>query len=187
MTTPASVPRLDYATPAAPAKSNGLLRLLAALALALLAADPFALAAGFDPVVEAGRDPWPVIGRVAAGLLVFLLVLAAAGPVGRLTGAWAAWVARGGGGMTRAAAVTLIVCGTACVLAALVTEVYVIQHGRATVVAVASDNGRNAGQMITAFRPPVFGRLLAGSAFVAGVAMVGVGVWGASGEQPRQG
>jgi hypothetical protein len=187
MTTPASVPRLDYATPAAPAKSNWLLRLLAALALALLAADAVALAAGFDPVVEVGREPWPVLGRIAAALVVFLLVLAAAGPAGRLAGAWAAWIARGGGGMSRAATVTFIICGTLCVVAALVTEVYLIQHGRTGVTAVASDYGRNAGRVVTAARPPVFGRLLAGSAFLAGVAMVGVGVWGGSGEQPRRG
>lgn len=176
MTTTGPVPRLEYATPMPAGKSNGVLRILLALTVALLAADSFALAAGFDPVGNIEQEPLPFIGRLLCGAVIFALVLAAAGPVGRFLRGAGPWPAAGGT-RGRAAGLALIICGTICILAALAVEVYLVRYGQ-TVVTGRVGNGSGPVPIVMSVKPPVFGRILAGGAFVVGVMLLRSGASG---------
>ena len=182
MTTTGAVSQLEYATPMPAGRSNGMLRILVALTVALLAADSFALAAGFDPVGNIEQEPMPLIGRVVCGAVIFALVLAAAGPVGRLLRGVGPWQAAGGT-RGRAARLALLICGTVCILAALAVEVYLVRYGQTLVSGRVGNGNGGPGPVVMSVKPPVFGRILAGAAFVVGVMLVGSG---ASGEPARR-
>ena len=185
MTTPGGVPRLDYATPAAGARVNWFLRIMVALTLAMLGADAFALAAGFEPMKILASEPEHMIVRFFAGIIIFVLVLAAAGPLERLLRGSGQWVAGLGGGAGRAGALALIICGTVCIVAALATEVCLVRHAETAVPGIIRVSRNGEDHLVTGTRPPVFGRVLEVSAFVAGLALAAAGA--TAGTQSRRG
>jgi len=149
-----------------PAKISGMACIVVALALTLLAARPFADVAGFSQVENSDfRVPLFILSSV----VVFGLVLVLVRTLIRLFQAAAELLGRTNSRPTLAVVLTLIIAGTVCVLAALVVEFYGVRSIRISASSVGASVTANAPFMLT---------VLAILAFLAGIALAAVGVWG---------
>ncbi|HEY7116663.1 MAG TPA: hypothetical protein VH475_08760 [Tepidisphaeraceae bacterium] len=169
-----AVSPLDYATPGARPRRTvhpGLVFMIALVA-AFLCADPFATAVGF-PVASyqtANHDPMPVLLRILTGLVIFGLVAAAAAPVTRAARGVMDVLARTQARPTVAVTLTLIICGTACLLGAMGIELYLVRHAAGSMSVSGPD-------VSLSIQTPLFGQILVGLTFLFGVALVAIGIW----------
>src|SRR4051794_20379818 len=112
MASAATLPPLDYATPMArPARPPRLFIAVAAIAVALLTYEPFALAAGVplalsDPYGH--LEPGPVFGRILSGVVIFALVMTGTTPLLRQLGRFTSWLAAVRSKPSQLVAMTLI-------------------------------------------------------------------------------
>ena len=137
-----------------------------ALALGLLGATSFSDAAGFSGLRDEGVRSFLL---VLSGIVVFGLALVLIHILIRLVQGAIGLLARTVGRPGFAVVLTLIISGTVCILASLAAEFYGVRSIRI----VASDMGGSVSA-----QAPLVLTVLAILAFLAGAALVAVGVWG---------
>jgi hypothetical protein len=182
MTMPA--PHLDYATPAAPPNRRPLFAVFAvAIALAFLGAGPFSAAIGFPPIPNVNEpEAGPVFGHIAAGFLIFLLVIALAGPLARLIREIIRRVEQTQAKPAQPVVLTLIICGTLCVLGAMGMELYLVRYGESVMTAAGIGGlGQGMERVSVGVETPILGHAVAILGLVAGVGLASVGFWGGLG------
>ena len=172
---------LDYANPRTRVEAppgNKLLVLAVSVAVALLGANAFADAAGFPVVRNANYDAGAVMLRILSGIVVFLLSLAVVSALLRAVRAGLGLLARTPERPAQVVGLTMIACGTACVVATLVTELLALRWATRTSMSVYMGEGVefNSGA-------PLSIHLAALAAFAAGAALVGIGVWSSLGSR----
>ena len=171
---------LEYAGPhtARPSGRGGRFLVFAlALAAAVLGANAFADAAGFDPG-NFSRRPELVFVRVLCGIVVFIVAVALIGASVRAI-AWAVdALARTPARPGLPVTLTLIGCGTACVLAMLVVEALAMRSA-ARAELMGMTDGTLGLDVHTA--TPLAIHLATLAAFVAGATMLALGVWSSLG------
>jgi len=145
-----------------------------ALALALLGARPFADAAGFSEAQEWDVRAWLL---VLSTLVIFALVLILIRFLVGLSHSVIGVLGRTTNRPSFAVVLTLIISGAVCILAALLAEFYSVRSIRIT----ASEMGAR----VSAYAPFTL-TMLAILAFLAGVALVAIGIWGSIHPAPRQ-
>jgi hypothetical protein len=177
-----AAPPLAYATPAPRAViARPILRISIAAIIALLTADSLASAMGASPVDDFNRNPLPYFLRILMCAIVFALVFSAILPLVRLTRGTVERIARSPVRPSPAAALSLIFCGTACILAALAVEVYLVRYGSTIVSAMGTGDSINSSQHFSVgVQPPLFGHLVTVATFLAGAALCALGAWGSS-------
>jgi len=136
------------------------------VALAFLGAGPFSDAAGFSLVEHSDER---TILLVMSGAVVFGLGLVFIRTLIRLIQTMTGLLARTAGRPSFGAVLTLIISGTVCILASLATEFYGVRSVRIT----SSGTGG-----VVSVQVPFMLTVLAVLTFLAGVALVAVGVWG---------
>jgi hypothetical protein len=162
-----AAPPLAYATPAPRRLTPHLILRISLAAIAgLLTADSLASAMGASPAIDVHQDPVPYLFRFLISAIVFALVLTAILPIVRLTRAVVERIAQSPTRPSPAASLSLIFCGTACILAALGVEVYLVRYVVITV------------RFSSEAQPPLFGHLITIATFLAGAALCGLGAWG---------
>jgi hypothetical protein len=180
-TTTEPVPQLEYASPRTPRLRPapvGLVIMSAVLA-AMVAADPFALAIGFAPV-RAGRDEAAgVFLRVLVGLVLLLFFYMLFKTLASLARGLVDQLAAVPAKPAPAAAITLIICGAACVIAALAVELYLVRGGSGVSVSAGLNEA-----VYYSNQPSLFAQCLTILTFLAGVALAAVGIWASI---PRRG
>jgi hypothetical protein len=137
-----------------------------ALALGLVGATSFSDAAGFSGLRDEDVRSFLL---VLSGIVVFGLTLVLIRILIRLVQGAIGLLARTAGRPGFAVVLTLIISGTVCILASLAAEFYGIRSIRI----VASDMGGSVSA-----QAPLMLTVLAILAFLAGAALVAVGVWG---------
>lgn len=168
---------VDYATPRM-AKGSSIpgvaLVCVIAVAAAFLGAGRFADEVGFPPVVEINRDAGAVMLRILSGILVGLFSLILGLFLARQAGVTARSLQRHGGQLTTGVSITLLVCGTACLIASLLVPLYFLRSGGTVEMRVGAN-----GAMESVSNPgPLLADLLAVLVFIAGATLAGIGVWG---------
>ena len=169
---------LDYASPRpADNSGRGYIGLAGALAVAVgfLGANAFADAAGFPIPRDPNRDAGYVALRVVCGLVVFAVAWVVFSFAFRELHALAHGLARS---QTRPAppiAMTCLICGTACVIAALLVQLYGLRHPAVTV-------GPGFGASV---HTPLMAHIVTLAAFLLGVALIAVGIWSSMGRGPN--
>jgi hypothetical protein len=167
---------LEYATPrAAGTGGRGYLGLAAALALAVgfLGANAFADAAGFPTPRNPERDSGYVALRVLCGVVVFVISFVVFVFVFRELRALVHTMARAPVRPAAPVALASLVCGTACVVAALAVQLYGMRN---PVI------GFGPGPQL-AVQTPLMAHLVTLMAFLLGVALIAVGIWSSMGRQ----
>jgi len=177
-----AVPPLAYATPASGGvTSYRILRISIAGIVALLTTDALATAMGVEPPVNFDHNPLPYLFRLLIAAVVFALVLTAMPVLLRLTRDAVERIVQSPARPSPAAALSLIFCGTACILAALAVEVYLVRYGSTIVSAVGTGESTNSSQHFSVgVQPPLFGHLITTATFLAGAALCSLGAWGSS-------
>jgi hypothetical protein len=179
MTLPA--PHLDYATPAASPSRRPLFAVFAvAIALAFLGAGPFAAAIGFPPIPNVNEpEAGPVFGHIAAGVIIFVLVIALAGPIGRLTRGIIHRIEQSHAKPAQPVVLTLIICGTLCVIGAMGMELYLVRYGESVMTAAGIGGlGQAMERVSVGVETPILGHMVAILGLVAGAGLASVGFWG---------
>jgi hypothetical protein len=120
---------------------------------------------------------------VLCGLVIFALVVTGAGPLVRqvrgLIGGMRGAPSKPG----QPVAMTLIVCGTACILGAIAVEFYLVRHGQTVLAAWGAGHAMTGSErVVIGVEPPVFGHLMTVLTFVAGGTLAGIGVWASTGK-----
>jgi hypothetical protein len=150
-----------------------------AIPLALLGADSFARAAGF-PNVSAGYETSEVLLRMLAGVSVGLIALTLLVLLRVASLHTCHFLDRVDARPHIAVSITLLVCGTFCVLGMLYFEYRIIGH-TASIATSTTHLNLGAAQVSIGVRVPLFDHLIAVSAFLSGVALLALGVWSSVG------
>lgn len=163
---------IDYASPSTKApKSNVLLVLAMGVAAGCLGANPFADAVGMSPVSDAAREPGNVVLRMLCGLVVGFVAMVLTATALREGNAVSRALHRIDRRPPQAIAITLIICGTACLLGALAIPLFAI-HTPGGVRIVATSNGMAASADL-----PAVAQILAVLTFLAGAVLIALGIW----------
>ena len=149
-----------------------------ALAVGCLGANPFADTAGW-PAVQPGQHPGDAIAfRVLGGFLVGLVALALLRLLVQQSQAVTDALSRTTTKPGQVLAVTLVVCGTLCLLGTLVLEWYLVSSPVSLAQAASiSGLGGGAAQVVLSVQAPLLGHLAAMATFLAGMAQIALGVW----------
>ena len=170
----APLPPLEYASPRpADSSDRGHIGLAAALALAVgfLGANAFADAAGFPVPRDANRDSGYVALRVLCGFVVFAVAWVVLSVAFRELHALARGLAASPTRPALPVAMACLICGTTCVIAALLVQLYGLRH---PAVAVGPGFGASV-------RTPLMAHIVTLAAFLLGVALIAVGIWSSMG------
>jgi len=154
-----------------------------AIALAFLGAGPFASAIGFPPIPNAS-DPeaGPVFGHIAAGVIIFVLVIALAGPLARFIREIIRRIEQTHAKPAQPVVLTLIICGILCVLGAMGMELYLVRYGESVMTAAGIGGlGQAMERVSVGVETPILGHVIAILGLVAGVGLASVGFWGSLG------
>ena len=172
-------PMLEYATPrtGSPKMPHRGLIIAIAVAVGFLEANPFADAVGFSPVTNADRDIGYVMLRIMCGVIVGFVALAFMVFLVREGRAVIAMLGRTQQKPTQAIAMTCIISGAVCLLGALAIPLYL---ARGTSFHV-NNNGNNGA--VATLDTPMLAQFLAVRTFVAGAALIGIGVLSGVGRQ----
>lgn len=172
----AQAPTLDYAGPQtrllAPPGQKWLVFALA-VAVAFLGANAFADAAGFPPIRDAGRDAHLVVLRILCGLVLFLVALVGIAALLRAGGSVIDALARTPDRPGPAVAMAALICGTICILATLVIQGFALRY--------VSPFAAFVNEVGAAGHTPLMLHLATIFTFLAGAALVAIGVWSSLG------
>ena len=162
---------LEYATPSSTRRSDWLLVLALGAAAGWLGAKPFADAVGV-PTINDSRDAGYVFLRIGCGIgvaLIMMVVLAFVLREARAMGS-------SGRPLSQTIAITLLICGTVCVLGAMVIPLYATHSGASIEMRVEQLSGGIGVQT----EPPLVVDVLALAVltFLGGAALIGVGIRG---------
>jgi hypothetical protein len=170
----------DSRTPAIRIKPRLLLFSLAIVA-GILGSKPFANAAGF-PDIETARgdsESWAYVLRILSGLIIALATFALVPILVNMGLQVVTLLGRTTARPKPMVAVTLIICGTLCLLGTLLFEWYALRSG--TQVMSSSfhmqNPGVDSGRIAFSVQLPLFGQVLALFTFLAGVALIALGIW----------
>lgn len=157
-----------------------LLIVMVAIVVGILSANAFADAAGLPEVEADARSDdkvLPVLLRVLSGVVVALMTAAllpflislgrqVVGVLGQTATRPGTWVA-----------IALVLCGTLCLLGTLVFELVILDSAPRVQTVVNSRNGLTSGHITLHLRTPLLAQLLAIATFLAGVALIALGIW----------
>jgi hypothetical protein len=173
---PAPAP-IAYATPhpAAGAGRGGQLGLAAALALAIgfLGANAFADAAGFPVPENPNRDSGYVFLRVLCGVVVFFVSFVVLAFLLRELRGLVHVLARSPDRPSAPVALASLLCGTACVIAALLVQLYSARNPTVRI---------GPGAQV-AVQTPLMAHLVTVLAFLLGVGLIAIGIWSSMGRR----
>jgi hypothetical protein len=151
--------------------------IMAALASGFVAADLYGLTAGF-----AADDPAAITVRVIGALIAIGLVIAAAGPLNRLIRAIVQSLPAQNARPCFGLCMTLILCGTVCILASTAAALIATRYGPVAYTAASSGSfTRSFGHVAIGEQTPLLVYLVSGLTFVAGAALCAIGIWGSMG------
>ena len=171
-------PPLDYASPRPPDHAGrGYLGLAAALALAVgfLGANSFADAAGLPAPRDASRDSGYIALRVLCGIVVFVVTFVVFSFLLRELRALAHTLARSSNRPSAPIALACVICGTACVIAALLVQLYGLRNPSGVSFGAAGFSVGAGAQ--GSVHTPLMAHIVSLMAFVLGIALVTVGIW----------
>ncbi len=180
-TSPSSPSQLSYATPM-PARRQGpswMLIIMGALAVGFLVTDPYRMTAGF-PADDAG----PVMVRVFGGLIALGLVITGTKPLMRLAMAVIERFSTRQARPCFGICLTLIVCGTVCILASVAVELRAVRSDAMVALAVPETVNRSFGHIAIGGQSIFPGLFTAGLTFLAGCVLCAVGIWGSIANGP---
>jgi hypothetical protein len=170
-------PALDYATPrSASAPGRGHFAVAAALALAVgfLGANAFADAAGLPVPQDPSRDPGYVFLRVVCGIVVFVVTFVVLSVLFRELRALVHTLARTSLRPGLPIAMTCLICGTACVIAALAVQLYWMRNP-------AVGFGPRPYMSV---QTPLMAHIITLMTFLLGAGLIAVGIWSSMGQAP---
>ena len=147
-----------------------------AAALGFLGANPFADAVGF-PQPEPRHEEVAILLRVLCGLLVGVLAFTATLALIRLTRVVADRLGRVTDRPPLAVVLTWIIAGAVCILLVLGAEVYFLRAAPIPTVQLSETSGSVAALTVRV-QVPFVATVVAIFAFLAGIALVALGVWG---------
>jgi hypothetical protein len=165
--------------PAGLAKPRLLIFMLS-IVVGILSANAFADAAGLPQVEPDARSDdkvLPVLLRILSGVVVALMTAAllpflialgrqVVGVLGQTTTRPGPWVA-----------IALVICGTLCLLGTLVFELVILDSAPRVQSVINARNGLTSGRITLHLRTPLLVQLLALCTFLAGVALIALGIW----------
>ena len=187
-----------------PARRYWLLTFAVALAAGFLGANPFADAVGLSHVTKPNEEEGLVFLRIFCGLIVGLVVLGLIPFLGNQCRDVAAVLGRTTERPGPAVAVTLVICGTLCLLGSLVLAWHVASLAQSASIQVqapgmpgfsagplSGTTGRSQAPGMPGFpgpisgaasvnagtQPPLLTQVLALLTFLAGLALISLGIW----------
>lgn len=169
---------MDYATPVAargrrPLAGVGLV-VAVAVAAAFLGAGRFADEVGFPQIIDSNRDTGAIFLRLLSGVIVGVFCLMLGLFLARQAAGLGERLRQTPGRLSTGVAITLLICGTLCLIASLLVPLY---FGR-TAAAMGMHVSVNGNTTIIGNAPPLVSDLLAILIFLGGAALAWIGVWG---------
>lgn len=169
---------VDYATPLPARRRDGLgaaLVCVIAIAAGFLGASRFADEVGFPPITDFS-GPGPALARVLSGVIVSVFVLVLGIVIKRQGMTLAHSLRSAEGKLSTSIAITLLICGTLCLILSLFLPLY---FGRANeAAAIGMHFSANGAVMSVGSNAPLLVDLLAVLIFLAGAGLALIGVWG---------
>lgn len=154
-----------------------LVRLGLLIPIGFLGASPFADAVGFPPVMRPSEDAFEIFLRILSGVIVGLAALALFVVLRRLAARATDYLGGVSGKPGTAVAISLLVCGTLCVLGVLVFEYLAIRQTGTVATSVAAQPTFGTAEVSVGVRVPFSAHLFAIACFIVGAALLAVGVW----------
>jgi hypothetical protein len=143
-----------------------------AIAVGILGANSFADAAGFPPIVSGEQEPGHVMLRLVCAIVVGVLSAAVFATLLRLVRVLSIKLSETRGRPSTAVAITLIACGTVCLLGALAIPLY-IHHASAASISLTMTNAS-----VSLDQTSILSVLATIVTITAGAALTAIGIWG---------